>query len=193
MKIEALKQILQKLIAEEVSKQLPKILFEMLERQKPVITERQEQRVQQPTTGYNTEQLLTENVVTRREPKRYVKDPILNKILNETTPGLPQTMHGSSLVELQESFGKIGANEEIYQQSRPPEPTYIAPHLENMPVQSYTDSPNVPDVLKNVFKKDFRQLMKKVDEKKKMGAVGSNAGNIFDPASLAPPTNFDAS
>ena len=174
MKIEELKkairhlvrQEVKKIVAEEVSKAMGKVLVEMVKEIKsnnpsPIVEEVEE--------------------APSRAAVLQTKNPKLNAVLAETArhfkplQNTPDTVVG--LAELMEGrFDKIGREE-----MAGVEPTTkidflkqivgTSPLVESNQPSALDGGAEVPDVLKKVFKKDFRAIMKRIDEQKKSGYI----------------------
>jgi hypothetical protein len=175
MKANELKELIRPLIAEEVQKQLPKLLFEMLGSQsKTVVRESVTPSKQEvfPTNRKPPQQQYQQPAVQQKKPiKKFVKDPILNQILNETTPGLPQTPYGSSIVDLDSGgFEKIGGmSEEFRTEMR----TLMGEGINSEEIVNETQPlPNV----QNLFNKDFKSILNKSKEK---GGGGNSFSGII--------------
>jgi hypothetical protein len=125
-------------------------------------------------------------------------NPKLNTALNETIRNSKPLQRTTSLVDLIDGgFDRVGASGEAFDevQGQAPEPRVrIAPEdganmqfLKSMINEGTTTGVQtsvlgtdaVPDVLQGVFKKDFRAVMRKMDEQKKMGTMG-----MIDPRSV---------
>ena len=168
-------------VTEEVNKAMSKILVEMV---REIKSNDKSQTIVESTpapTVINT------------------KNPRLNSVLAETamySKSLPKSNLTSNLAELMDGeFNKIGQTENVSykeQQSSTSQPTYERPSknmdfLKQMvgesvvPQQkSVLDSgAEIPDVLRGVFKKDFRTIMKKMDEVKK-----NSGGGFIDPSRI---------
>jgi hypothetical protein len=172
-KSDKLKQLLRQMIREEVADQvnkaMGKILVEMLRRSKaPVITEEVASEPERPIR-----KILTGNAAL---------DSVLAETAANHTP-IPRDGEGVSLVQLMSGdFEKIGKGE----QAVIGEPTTKIGYLKQIVSEGVTpatqtsviDSPEVPDMLKKVFKKDFRSVMKAMDRQKKEGTSGMFAGKI---------------
>lgn len=177
------KEEVKKAVAEEVQKAMGKILVEIIKEVKSGEASRVVEQVQEEPTP---------EVIHTRNPR-------LNSVLAETarhSRPLPRT---DSLAEIMGGdFEKIGQSQEMtyeepYQPKNVPmfdknSPSKNMDFLKQMvgdaplvPQQkSVLDSAAVPDVLKGVFKKDFRKVMKKIDESAKGGGSGLiNAGQLF--------------
>lgn len=175
MKAEQLKQALRaiikeevkKAVSEEVSRAMGKVLVEMVKEIKG--------------TSIINEQ--AENVGTTHTPIINTKNPKLNSVLaatakNYTPMKRTEDSHLSMADLLEEGFDKIGQGEDIgITQPVVNDGTKIG-FLKSIVTES-AGTPSVldrgaevPDILKKVFKKDFRQVMKAIDEKKKFGGSG---------------------
>ena len=170
MKIDELKkairhlvrQEVKKIVAEEVSKAMGKVLVEMVKEIKsnnpsPIVEE--------------VEEVPSQAAILQ------TKNPKLNSVLAETArhfkplQNTPDTSVG--LVDLMEGgFDKIGRRETVGVE--PPatkidflkQMVGVTVHGINQP-SALDGGAEVPDALKKVFKKDFRAIMKKMDEQKK--------------------------
>ena len=186
MKIDELKKALRniikdevkKVVAEEVSKAMGKVLVEM---------------VKEIKSNDSPQRLVKESIEEEIDvPVLKTNNPKLNGVLAETARNfkpLPRTSDMSNnFAELMGSgFDKIGANEDVGLTGQPSTPATKMDFLKQMVGQS--DSPSqpsvldggseVPDFLKKVFKKDFRPVMKKIEEQKQNGGAG-----YIDPRSL---------
>jgi hypothetical protein len=163
-----------KAVAEEVSKAMGKVLVEMVREIKAspketIVEEVEEEQLESPI---NT------------------KNPKLNSVLAETARHfrpLPKTADMSSgLAELMDGgFDKIGQSEDIGLMKEAPNKLDFLKQMVSQTPQVMSQpsaldgGAGVPDVLKKVFKKDFRAVMKKMDEQKKSGA-----GGYIDPTKL---------
>jgi len=191
MKIDELKKAIRilvreevkKAVAEEVSKAMGKVLVEMVKEIKTNDKPRQ----------------ITETVEEPLEEIIHTRNPKLNSVLAETarySRPIPRTDLTANLAELMDGgFEKVGQTEDVsYQEpdqsQQKPVPTFdkasknmdfLKQMVGDSPMipqqKSVLDSGAVPDVLKGVFKKDFRSIMKKIDETKKNGG-----GGFIDPS-----------
>jgi len=179
MKIDELKKALKhlireevkKVVADEVNKAMGKVLVEMVKEIKannnsPTIVEEVEH-----STIINT------------------KNPKLNSVLAETTrhfKPLPKTADMvTGLAELMDGgFDKVGQGEDIGIKEKPSSnmeflKQMVAQSPQPMNQPSVLDGGSgIPDALKKVFKKDFRAIMKKIDEQKNGG------GGYIDPSKV---------
>lgn len=163
MKASQLREFIRPLIQEEVKKQLPKLLFEILGAQtnKQMVRESnsaddpiEDSIPQRKNLGVNPPK---QSPPPPKKLKTYVKDPVLNQILNETTPGLPSTSYVDSGVPIP-NFSKVGVSDDfmgemrqILNESESPQPQMMQEEV----VQS--DGPD----LSKLFNKDFSAILKK--------------------------------
>ena len=106
----------------------------------------------------------TKRVVKKRKQLQLAKDPVLNKLLNETRGGVPQkegheeypsmgggTYDRTSMASLM-GYGNVGGDkaEQTIQQMGVP-------------------SESVPDDVKNAINRDYSDVMKAIDKKKSGG------------------------
>jgi len=176
------KEEVKKAVAEEVSKAMGKVLVEMVKEIKTNDKPRQ----------------IAEAVEEPLEEVIHTKNPRLNSVLAETarySRPLPRTDLTANLAKLMDGgFDKVGQTEDAsYEEPAQPQrpvPTFdkasknmdfLKQMVGDSPMipqqRSVLDSGAVPDVLKGVFKKDFRAVMKKIDETKKNGG-----GGFIDPS-----------
>lgn len=179
-----IRQLIREEISAEVNKAMGRVLVEMVKEVKksPTITEEIYVEEQRPITQINT------------------KNSKLNSVLAETAKNfkpLQRTADSGMLAELLDGgFDKIGMDEEVsYSQLSSPTPRskMIEPDGTNVGFlksivsegtttgqqQSVLGTNAIPDNLKSVFKKDFRAVLKKMDEQKKYGTSG-----MIDPRTL---------
>lgn len=188
MKANEFKAIIKQLVIEEVerevqrqvAKQLPKMLFEMLGQKPPIQSKTVQQTVVREDISSDPDSVPTPRIVSapiqpqKKVIKRYAKDPMLNAILNETTPGLPQTQYAETGVPLP-TFDKIGnvseefkiEMREILNESRGQQPM-IEETIDSSPTTS--ESPD----LSRLFNKNFKAIL---DQSKK-GHGGNFSGII---------------
>lgn len=159
-----IREEVKKVVAEEVSKAMGKVLVEMVKEIKSVPTR-------------NTPQQLEESIkepTIFKTPILKTNNPKLNNVLAETArhfKPLKKTVENSMAELMDGGFDKIGQTEDIQIN----EPTTNMDFLKQMVAQSAPISQpsaldsgvEIPDSLKKVFKKDFRAVMKKIDEQKK--------------------------
>lgn len=175
MKSHEFKDIIRQLVKEEVKnevqKQLPKLLFEILDlKNKSVVKENissdpiqhpfHEQVYNKPTPQSNTQ---------NRPLKKFTKDPILNQILNETTPGLPQTPYGGNGVSVvpESAFNKVGVSDDFMGEMR----QIMNENTDHMEQPQSTSTGND---ISRLFNKNFSAILKKSKEK-----TGGNMSGII--------------
>ena len=101
----------------------------------------------------------TKQVVKKKKPVKLAKDPVLNKLLNETRGGIPEgkeeypTMGGktfdrNSMASLM-GYGNTGDN-----------------RAEETIARMGVPSESVPDDVKNAITRDYSDVMKALDKKK---------------------------
>jgi len=150
-----------KVVTEEVNKSMTRLLAEVINRNpnEAAVAIREEAQPQ----------------------KTYTKDNRLNEALNSTVTNLrqrePRAPHTSPMVSLSDMFDKIDAGEDVITQPTPsPIDTstklgMLKSIVSNGPINQQTsvlDHVHATPIA-NVFKKDFRSMMKKIDEKQKKG------------------------
>jgi len=161
-----IKQLIREEVSSQVNKVMGKMLVEMIKEARQPVSE---QQVESP-------------IQTR--------DPRLNSVLAETARRSQPLPRRNSLVELMDGgFDKIGGGTEpAYTNAGSTEPVRarIEPDGTNIGFmksivsegtvldqqQSVLGTDAVPDVLKGVFNKNFRSVIKKMDEQKKTGSPG---------------------
>jgi hypothetical protein len=160
-----IKEEVKNVVADEVNKSMARLLAEVMNGQK------------QPAAA----------IVAESAPARsFVKNPKLNEAMNSVAYRDPQS---GPRVSLQDMFDKIGTPEAVYDHPDAPVVMDTSSNInmlksivgggsESAPQkQSVLDS--APPILGSVFKKDFRSLMRKIDEKKKPGNMsGMFAGSV---------------
>lgn len=188
MKANELRDFIRPLIQEEVKKQLPKLLFEILGAQtnnKQVVQESARRHdpaddpIEPTSTPVYRQQFKPAPIPQKMAPvqpkklKQYVKDPKLNAILNETTP-LQQTSLDTGVDLGAVGFNKIGVSDEFMGEMRTlmnegysPEEEHYAPPVAE-PVEETPESK-----LTNLFNKDFSAILKK-----SMSGNHANTGRV---------------
>ncbi len=166
-----IKEEVKKAVAEEVNRAMGKVLVEMVK------------EIKNPSLG---------QPITDAKPKVApikTKNPKLNSVLAETAENYtPLKRTGDSKISMADfldggDFDKIGQEENVEIASQPVNDGTKIGFLksiitENINVPSVLDKgADVPDILKGVFKKDFRSVMKKMEEKDKAeGRLGLHGG-----------------
>jgi len=174
MNSQDLKNIIKAIVQEEVKKQLPsmitQVLSEALTGNKSPVVKRQV--ISTPPV-----------VVKPKEQKQYVKNPLLNEILNNTTVRIKQ--ENTPFVGYSETFAP-GSSEDINiidnNQSEEENIDYGSlneSHVNQIPVVSNI-TPTTQEQAKVLSKinRDFRSIMKTVDEKRKNGGFSSGAVSL---------------
>lgn len=178
-----IKEEVQKTVADEVNKSMARLLSE-------VINNRASTHTGKSFVGEQVEQ-------EQEAPpqKQYAKNNRLNEALNSTVPDLrardAKAGFTSPRASLMDMFDKIEAPEEAYAQPQPQRPqdvvldtsskinmlkSIVSPEPVGQQVSVLDHVAATP--IANVFKKDFRALMKKMDQQKDKGGGGFFAGAI---------------
>lgn len=169
-----IREEVKKIVAEEVNKAMGKVLVEMVREIKEA-----------------PKQVITESVSSIEEPSQSqaaiikTKNPKLNNVLAETAKNFtPLKKTGTSMVELMAGgFENIGENENISFEEPKTNMDFLKNIVSQTPVSTtpsvLDNTGDVPDALQKVFKKDFRAVMKKIDEHKKNGNSGFNSGILM--------------
>jgi len=165
-----IREEVKKVVSEEVNKSMVKLLAEVV-------------------SSKNSGQIIPEANPVKEEasPKIFSRNPLLNEALNSTTSAVKKT-DPSSRVSLSEMFSKVGEHEQVITEPRSSEIKLdtssnigmLKSIVNKEPVGQQTsvldNAASTP--LAGVFKKDFRALMRKMDEKKTTGSSGFFAGSI---------------
>jgi len=189
MKASEFKAVIKQLVIEEVehevqrqvSKQLPKVLFEMLGQKSSVTTVQQtlvrEDIASDPDAAPVPRKVpapLPQQQPQKKVIKKYAKDPILNAILNETTPGLPQT--GIDTGVPLPNFNKVGVSQEFLGEMKDLLSESNVPSIQSQVEEVIEESPMPsagPDLSK-LFNKNFKAIL----DQSKRGHSGNFAGAI---------------
>lgn len=195
MKTHELRQILRRIIKEEVaaevSRAMGKVLVEMVKEiksnhQSPTIVNDSGRK------DYVGREVELEEDVTPDGPILQTNNPKLNGVLAETARHFKpnkKTMDAAvGLAELMGGgFDKIGQNESAGVSEPPATKLDFLKQMVGAPGPAVMNQPSaldggagVPDVLKKVFKKDFRAVMKRIDEQKS----GKASGGYIDPSKV---------
>tara|TARA_R100000388_G_C7146264_1_gene112388 strand:+ start:169 stop:606 length:438 start_codon:yes stop_codon:yes gene_type:complete len=143
MKSESFVKLLRKVIREEVTLAVRKEM-------KSLLTEKKTDHSKIMKHGVELNNLVN------KTQKKYVKDPMLNDILNETSPLQEnRTMNYNS--GMAQSFRSMMNNE--------PEVNHVAPMTDITGKPVNTNNENVATVV-NAMTKDYSALMKAIDKKK---------------------------
>ena len=163
MNAKQFKELIRAVVREELQNTLPQMIAEAT--QKNIAPKKDDndkffQELQKEVFGYAAEG--APRAAKLKEPKKYTNNPLLNQVLNETEGGvLPDPEYGMMNV---------------------PQPNFKQPAQKVNIQQPTTSSPTTP-LLNETTKaqaqlgvfKDYRKLMKAVDNKKKQGAFGGGA------------------
>lgn len=164
MKTEELKKIIRMVVQEELKKQLPvlipQVLSEALTGKKPT------------TPIYNPPKVAETTKVSNSTPKKQYDNPILNEIFNNTVvkikpdnkPFVGYSESLSSEISDNDSINYAELNESV-----------VTPNTSNTPVISNIQPENEEQAkVLNKINRDFRGLMKAVDAKRKGGMYNSS-------------------
>ena len=143
MKSESFVKLLRKVIREEVTLAVRKEL-------KTALNENKKEHVDVMKHG-----IELNNLVNKKQ-KKYVKDPMLNDILNETGP-LQETRTMNYNSGMAQSFKSMMTPE--------PDIPHVAPMTDITGKPVNTNNENVANVM-NAMTKDYSALMKAIDKKK---------------------------
>lgn len=196
MKSEQLKKLIKEVVRKEIKQQvtsevnkaLSTIVAELIKNKsdrQPVVSP---PVVETPVVAEEIQESVSPPPQPPTTPRKTINtgNPALDAILAETSGhGAAKIAPGEgSMASLMEGgFDRVGTEEEVVTSPpsgpKPTKPETKIDYLKNMvtagapPAKpSITETAAVPDVLKGVFKKDFRQLMKAIDEKAKNGGSG---------------------
>ena len=143
MKSESFVKLLRKVIREEVTLAVRKEL-------KTALNENKKEHTDVMKHGIELNNLVNE------KQKKYVKDPMLNDILNETGP-LQETRTMNYNSGMAQSFKSMMTSE--------PDIPHVAPMTDITGKPVNTNNENVANVM-NAMTKDYSALMKAIDKKK---------------------------
>jgi len=155
MKAKDLAQLLEVIVRKVVREELKPMLKEIKKSQKPIIKEIKSKQVEVDPLEIDMGKILAiEENKKVSKPKTFVKDSILNDMLNETmNDGEWRTLDANPYTSNQaQSFMRGGS-------------TAVAPtqDIDGRPVD--TSNPEVANVM-SAITKDYSQLMKAIDKKK---------------------------
>lgn len=155
MKAKQLADLLEVIVRKVVREELKPIITEIKRASKPLIkeTKSKPKEVKDPLDIDLSEILKEEKVSTPSNPKTFVKNPMLNEMLNETMQD----------GEWRNMDAQFGSNQAQAWSGR--ETTTVAPtqDIDGRPVD--TSNPEVANVM-GAITKDYSQLMKAIDKKK---------------------------
>ncbi len=154
MKARDLAQLLEVIVRKVVREELKPMLKEIKNSQKPIIKEIKSKKVKVDPLDINVEEIVAaDKTPSVSKPKSFIKNPMLNELLNET--------HQSG--EWRSMDAQFGSNQAQAWSGR--ESTTAAPtqDIDGRPVD--TTNPEVANVM-GAITKDYSQLMKAIDKKK---------------------------
>jgi hypothetical protein len=176
MKPDDLKKIIRGIIQEELRKQLPalipQVLTEILNGKSPSIVNKP---VNKPVSAPISEKLV------KKEFKKYTNNPMLNQILNETTNKIvPESSYTGFSERPSMSSTSFNLNESSQNDDSIDYSMLNESAAPSTPVVANIQPAN-EDQAKVLGKlnRDFRGLMKAIDEKKKNGTGGFAPGASF--------------
>ena len=155
MKAKDLAQLLEVIVRKVVREELKPIITEIKRASKPLIkeTKSKSKTVKDPLDIDSSEIFKEEKVSTPSKPKTFVKNPMLNEMLN-------QTMNDGEWRTMDSQFGSNQAQRWVDNGSTSAAPTQ---DIDGRPVD--TSNPEVANVM-GAITKDYSQLMKAIDKKK---------------------------
>ena len=169
MKSDKLKLILEKIIAEEVSKQLPKAVASVMER---LLTENKS------TSKVKTEEIITEDEILEEPVKKkiFTGNKKLDEILSNTKPFQRDERDSSRRVMLDSGFEKLTSTDEIITSTQTDDSNlgFIKSMVgesfaadKNPIVESIQDHPDLPEAVEKAITRDYSALMNTINKKKK--------------------------
>ncbi len=171
-----IREEVKKVVAEEVNKAMGKVLVEMVRE----IKETPKRVVNESISTVQKQTNTTQAAIIK------TNNPKLNNVLAETARNFtPLQKSGTSMVDLMDGgFEQVGQGESVGIEEPKTNMAFLKQIVSQTPVvqtPSVLDSnnPAVPEALQNVFKKDFRAVMKKIDEQKKFGGGGMNSSVLL--------------
>jgi hypothetical protein len=155
MKSNELKELIRTVIQEELKKTLPLLIPQVLSE---VLSGKSSNNSMingdfPAVKTSDTEKQIEKNV--QKQYKKYTNNDLLNKVLNETVGGVPQ--EGSYVSSMMNSFSA-------------PSPAVINESVSQPLVATTSEQSKVL----NLMNRDFRSLMKAVDNKKKNGGFNGS-------------------
>jgi hypothetical protein len=155
MKAKELAQLLEVIVRKVVREELKPIITEVRNASKPIIkeTKSKPKKVKDPLDINISDILKEERTVTPSKPKTFVKNPLLNDMLNET-------MNDGEWRNMDAQFGSNQAQGFVGRNSNTIAPTV---DIDGRPVD--TNNEEVANVM-GAMTKDYSALMKAIDKKK---------------------------
>jgi len=154
MKARDLAQLLEVIVRKVVREELKPMLKEIKNSQKPIIKEIKSKKVKVDPLDINVEEIVAaDKTPSASKSKSFIKNPMLNELLNET--------HQSG--EWRSMDAQFGSNQAQAWSGR--ESTSVAPttDIDGRPID--TNNEQVANVM-GAITKDYSQLMKTIDKKK---------------------------
>jgi hypothetical protein len=155
MKAKELAQLLELVVRKVVREELKPILSEVKKSQKPIIREVKSKkvRVEKDPLDINLSEILATTPEVETEQKTFIKNPMLNEMLNEVADsGEWRNLNDSNSFTSNQAQGFMQGNS-------------VAPttDIDGRPVD--TSNPEVANVM-GAITKDYSQLMKAMDKRK---------------------------
>lgn len=182
---EEVNRSVRELVKEEVTKAMGNVIAELILSKGDVLSETAS-KITKKERQETLEEVVEQPVVARTPVKINTGNPALDSVLQETAAsGIRIPRDESVNYEDLVRFDKIGVNdtETSFEAGQPKRPETKIDYLKTMVgvtdsvPPSVTEIPGaVPDVLKSVFKKDYRKLLNKVEEVQKNGGSGMVPG-----------------
>ena len=155
MKAKELAQLLELVVRKVVREELKPILSEVKKSQKPIIREVKSKkvRVEKDPLDINLSEILAATPEIETEQKTFIKNPMLNEMLNEVADsGEWRNLNDSNSFTSNQAQGFIQGNSAL--------PTT---DIDGRPID--TSNPEVANVM-GAITKDYSQLMKAMDKRK---------------------------
>ena len=156
MKAKELAQLLELIVRKVVREELKPIITEVRNASKPIIKEVKVKKriVEKDPLDINLSELLSEDSGTpKTEQKTFIKNPMLNEMLNEVADsGEWRNLNDSNSFTSNQAQGFIQGNS-----------TLPTTDIDGRPID--TSNPEVANVM-GAITKDYSQLMKAIDKKK---------------------------
>ena len=155
MKAKELAQLLELVVRKVVREELKPILSEVKKSQKPIIREVKSKkvRVEKDPLDINLSEILAATPEIETEQKTFIKNPMLNEMLNEVADsGEWRNLNDSNSFTSNQAQGFIQGNSAV--------PTT---DIDGRPID--TSNPEVANVM-GAITKDYSQLLKAMDKKK---------------------------
>ena len=155
MKAKELAQLLELVVRKVVREELKPILSEVKKSKKPIIREVKSKkvRVEKDPLDINLSEILAEAPHVETEQKTFIKNPMLNEMLNEVADsGEWRNLNDSNSFTSNQAQGFIQGNSAL--------PTT---DIDGRPID--TSNPEVANVM-GAITKDYSQLMKAMDKRK---------------------------